>query len=403
MFAIDGRDRPVARRVVEGAAQDERDDAERARSSSGLVVDLETGVRGYMLTDDASSSSPTRAAASGSRRQLAELARLASRDATRVDAHRRRPQRLRLQLHRAARPRHAPPSVLAATTEGKQRLDALRAEFAGAQPRRSRRSPQSAAPRRRRCARAWSCWPPSGAVLSVALLVLLGALPAPLRARPRPPRRRAAERLAHGHLDTRVPATGLGEIGQLGALVQRDGRGARRARRGPARPDRPPAGHPRPHDDDDLGQGPRRPLPAGQRAVAPRRWARSASTCSAAPTTSCSRPTSPPRSASPTSRSCAPARPPSTSATPPPAGALFHIVKFPLKAADGSVYATGTMGTDVSERQPRAGRGRRGLALEVRVPGQHEPRDPHAAQRRDRDDRAAAGERPRRRSSASTR
>ena len=31
-------------------------------------------------------------------------------------------------------------------------------------------------------------------------------------------------------------------------------------------------------------------------------------------------------------------------------GRLFHIVKFPLVDADGSVYATGTMGTDVSER-----------------------------------------------------
>ncbi|HEX6022195.1 MAG TPA: ATP-binding protein, partial [Solirubrobacter sp.] len=32
-------------------------------------------------------------------------------------------------------------------------------------------------------------------------------------------------------------------------------------------------------------------------------------------------------------------------------GRLFHIVKFPLKDADGVVYATGTMGTDVTERQ----------------------------------------------------
>ena len=32
-------------------------------------------------------------------------------------------------------------------------------------------------------------------------------------------------------------------------------------------------------------------------------------------------------------------------------GRAFHIVKFPLKDADGSVYATGTMGTDVSERR----------------------------------------------------
>ena len=32
-------------------------------------------------------------------------------------------------------------------------------------------------------------------------------------------------------------------------------------------------------------------------------------------------------------------------------GRAFQLVKFPLKDADGSVYATGTMGTDVSDRQ----------------------------------------------------
>jgi PAS domain S-box-containing protein len=35
----------------------------------------------------------------------------------------------------------------------------------------------------------------------------------------------------------------------------------------------------------------------------------------------------------------------------PPGGDLYHIVKFPLKDADGAVYATGTMGTDITERQ----------------------------------------------------
>ena len=70
--------------------------------------------------------------------------------------------------------------------------------------------------------------------------------------------------------------------------------------------------------------------------------------------------------------------------------AHYMIVKFPLKDADGDVYAIGTMGTDVTERKRALGRGGRGLALEVRVPGQHEPRDPHAAERRDRHDRAAA-------------
>ena len=34
-------------------------------------------------------------------------------------------------------------------------------------------------------------------------------------------------------------------------------------------------------------------------------------------------------------------------------GRAFQLVKFPLTDADGSVYATGTMGTDVSERPAR--------------------------------------------------
>ncbi len=59
-----------------------------------------------------------------------------------------------------------------------------------------------------------------------------------------------------------------------------------------------------------------------------------------------------------------------------------------------SAYARRDDGHRRHRAPPRAGRRGRGLALEVRVPGQHEPRDPHAAQRRDRDDRAAARHRP---------
>ena len=71
-------------------------------------------------------------------------------------------------------------------------------------------------------------------------------------------------------------------------------------------------------------------------------------------------------------------------------GRAFQLVKFPLKAPDGTVYATGTMGTDVSDR-------RRALADAVEASRakseflanmSHEIRTPH--ERRDRDDRAAA-------------
>ncbi len=49
------------------------------------------------------------------------------------------------------------------------------------------------------------------------------------------------------------------------------------------------------------------------------------------------------------------------------------------------------------------GRGDRGVAAQVRLPGEHEPRDPHADERRHRHDRPAARDRSRQRSNATTR
>ena len=190
----------------------------------------------------------------------------------------------------------------------------------------------------------------TGAVLSVALLVLLAFC---LHRFVLLPVRRvagAAEQLAHGRLDTRVPATGLGEIGQLGesfntmavalaardealrvqtdrlqgildhttttiSVKDRDGRYLLvneqwRAAMGQV-------------DVDVLGRTDDELFPADIAAairvtdVEILRTGRVGEFERDAAT----------------------------------AGRLFHIVKFPLKAADGSVYATGTMGTDVTERQ----------------------------------------------------
>ena len=86
-------------------------------------------------------------------------------------------------------------------------------------------------------------------------------------------------------------------------------------------------------------------------------------------------------------------------------GSLRQLAWFNtcLVDANGEITHVIATGTDVTERRRALARGRRGLALEVGVPGQHEPRDPHADERRDRHDRAAARHRPRRPSSASTR
>ena len=134
----------------------------------------------------------------------------------------------------------------------------------------SRRSPPSAAPSRRRCASACSCSPPAApsspprccrcsasACAASCCCPSAASRSPPSASRQRPPRHaRAGQRPGRDRPARR--------------LVQHDGRGARRPRGGPQRPDRPPAGDPRLHDDDDLGQGPRRPLPARQRRVAPR-------------------------------------------------------------------------------------------------------------------------------------
>ena len=80
----------------------------------------------------------------------------------------------------------------------------------------------------------------------------------------------------------------------------------------------------------------------------------------------------------------------------------FMLVNFPLRDGHGAIYAIGSVATDVSESRRASRRRGRRLAHQVRVPGQHEPRDPHAAERRHRHGRAAARARRSTPSSAAT-
>ena len=403
-----GRDRPLARRDVQGAAPHERDDAGRARSSSAPSSTSRPACAATCSPTTRASSSPTTAAAAD-----LELTCRARRGSA--------PPSLRARVERDRRATSTPTSrdyteplihgtrrqsVLAATTEGKQRLDALRAEFAALSRAAAARSP----PQRRAdvagaAPRAWSCSPPPAPSLSVALLVAArrsactASCCCPSAASPSPP---SASPTATSTPACRPPASArsASSARSFNAMAA-----ALAAREEDLRvPDRPAAGHPRPHDDDDLGQGPRRPLPAGQRRSwragdGPGRRRRA----SAAPTTSCSRPTSPPRSASPTSRSCAPARPAEYERDAATGGRAFQHRQVPAQGRRRRRLRHRHDGHRRHRAPARARRGGRGLALEVRVPGQHEPRDPHAAQRRDRDDRAAARRPSSRRSSASTR
>ena len=74
------------------------------------VVDLETGVRGFMLTNDEIFLEPYRR---GQRRLSLSLAKLADLSEPQTDADRQRdhapPQRIHPRVHRAAHPGHPPP------------------------------------------------------------------------------------------------------------------------------------------------------------------------------------------------------------------------------------------------------------------------------------------------------
>ena len=115
-----------------------------------------------MLTDDPRFLEPYRRG----REQLA--ARLADLERARPAALRPRVERIDRDLDAyiadyteplIARPRAT--NVLAATTEGKARLDALRAQFAALSSAQAAITGAAPRPARRRCASACSCSPPA--------------------------------------------------------------------------------------------------------------------------------------------------------------------------------------------------------------------------------------------------
>jgi two-component system sensor histidine kinase/response regulator len=314
-----------------------------------IVVDLETGVRAYLLSGDPRFLERYRRGRVKLEDRLERLASLSSPSMRGIVAKIDRDLVDYLNNYTEPLIQNRDAGVLGATTEGKARLDALRAQFATLSSAQweltAERRATSKALRERMLVLA-----AAGAGISAVLLIVLAFC---LRRFVLLPVRRvalAAECVSQGHLETRVPATGLGEIGQLGAsfntmaaalaareqdlgvqsarlqsilqyttttisVKDRDGRYLlvndewRRAmgQVGVDVIDR---------TDDDL-------FPADiaaairvtdleiLRSGEAGEFEREAGT----------------------------------------AGRAFHLVTFPLKAADGTVYATGTMGTDVSERR----------------------------------------------------
>ena len=158
-----------------------------------------------------------------------------------------------------------------------------------------------------------------------------------------------------------------------------------------ARPDGQPAAQ-------HLLQGPRQPLPPHQQGpgaatsacrTPPRPWARPTSTSS---------PTSTPGRRWTTSRrSCAPGEPMVDKEEKEtwPTGRTTWVLttKMPLYDEAGPIVGTFGISRDITERKQAAealragqGGGRGGQPRQERLPGQHEPRDPHAAERHHRHD-----------------
>ncbi len=213
------------------AVSELRTDNDRARRASDVlvqsfqiertVVDLETGLRGFLLTGRRQFLGPYEQARAVLPGRLSGIERLSTRGAQHA-ATLRLAAMIRQYISVYAQPLIAHPpaagsaSEIAATARGKQLLDALRAQFSAfATAELAQRAGQHA-DTDRSASRA-TLIAAIGFALSLVLLAML--LLYLLRGVVRPIRQvsEAAGRVRKGHLDVRVPETGRGEVGRLGA------------------------------------------------------------------------------------------------------------------------------------------------------------------------------------------
>jgi signal transduction histidine kinase len=215
LFAID--DLRGSARV----ARETRDELTALDGVEKLVVDLETGLRGFVITREEGFLAPWEAARSVLPTRVATLERLVADDPEQLREARELERNVDSYIRDYALPllaamRRGEPSArsVAATTEGKQRVDALRAGFASFRTTERARLGD----RQERADDAASRAVAAGIVGLAASVGLVGLFFAYLmRAMVSPVRRAAimADQLAGGDLGTRMPTTGAGEIGVL--------------------------------------------------------------------------------------------------------------------------------------------------------------------------------------------
>jgi signal transduction histidine kinase len=185
-----------------------------------LVIDLETGVRGFIITREERFLQPWSAARTAFPQQARRLIGLADdpeqarRARAIAEAGTAYIQRYSVPLVNATRRNDPSVRTVAATDEGKRRVDALRAEFDrfGTTERALLAARQG---RANTDARGAVIAAAAGLGGSIVLIVLFGTYLT--RAVAVPVRRGAAMagQLAGGHLDARMEETGAGEIGML--------------------------------------------------------------------------------------------------------------------------------------------------------------------------------------------
>jgi signal transduction histidine kinase len=208
-------------RAAARAAQNSEELLVTANELERLVIDLETGVRGFVLTGEDEFLEPWHRA----RRNLPDRAAALERQSAANPEQERTARQLALAAN-AYVEQYAAPLVqavrrgdpaarsVAATMEGKRRVDAMRVGFDAfiATERRLAQARQGQSDQAARRAVAAAI---GGLTVSLLLvLIFAGYL---TRAIVRPVLRAAqmAVRLAGGNLSTRMPATGVAEIGQL--------------------------------------------------------------------------------------------------------------------------------------------------------------------------------------------
>jgi signal transduction histidine kinase len=185
-----------------------------------LVIDLETGERGFLITREERFLQPWEAARRAIPRESADLVKLAvvpaqaRRSRQIVKAIRSYVRDYSFPLVATARRNLAPARSIAKADEGKRRVDELRARFDGLTAAEDRlgaaRQDRSKSAARRAAVAATAGL--AGSVLLIAFFAgyLTWAIVQPVR--------RAAMmagRLAGGDLSVRMPETGAGEIGEL--------------------------------------------------------------------------------------------------------------------------------------------------------------------------------------------